>query len=604
MLARARQEANLLFSLLGPERTRRFWLLLIPMTMVALIEFCSVGLFLPYISLISNPTSLGRPGSLHLYYLTGASDLRSFIVRSGLLIALFFVFRTWFCFRTTQLQHKFASELRSYLAGRLLEAYFRQPYTFFLTRNKSVLQERVVLECERIGASLVDPILGVMTEFLVLVALMALLFFVDPTICITTVIIVGGVFIFSFIVVRPFVNAYSKEFNEGNEEVLRTAGQALSGVKTIKALGAEQIFVSSFKRQAVRVARCYASYVTLATLPRLTTELAAVAAIVGVMIVAALNPHKDLATLLPELTVYGAAAFRIMPSGHRIFGQAMAVRYYWPSIQKVAEGLHGDLAPPEFVPEPMEPVRQGLELQNVSFRYPESAGPTVQGLSVVIPAGSRVAFVGSSGAGKSTLVDLVLGLLHPESGRILVDGEELTPARVRAWQDQIGYVPQDVFLADTTLARNISLGTVSADSDRMSEAVERAQLGPLVRSLPLGLDTPAGELGVRLSGGERQRMGLARALYRRPSVLVLDEATSALDGATERDILDHLEQLPGVTQITITHRLRTLENYDRLFLLEGGRLIAQGTFQELLETRPEFARLVEPRQEPVGAAGT
>jgi ABC-type bacteriocin/lantibiotic exporter with double-glycine peptidase domain len=222
--------------------------------------------------------------------------------------------------------------------------------------------------------------------------------------------------------------------------------------------------------------------------------------------------------------------------------------------------------------------KREISLENVAFKYESSSVESLRGVSLIIPHGSTIGFIGTTGAGKSTLVDIILGLLTPVTGIVKVDGNDIQ-TNLRAWQNKIGYVPQSIFLTDDTLRRNIAFGISKNEIDETSiqRAIESAQLSDYVKSLPLGLDTIVGERGIRLSGGQRQRIGIARALYHDPSVLVLDEATSSLDNATEKSVMEAIKKLHGYkTIIIIAHRLSTVEHCDRIFKLEFGKIVDEG----------------------------
>jgi ABC-type multidrug transport system fused ATPase/permease subunit len=276
--------------------------------------------------------------------------------------------------------------------------------------------------------------------------------------------------------------------------------------------------------------------------------------------------------------LFAAAAFRIMPSVNRVLGAVQSLRYGLPVI----DVLHAELnlvTPKVAAPQsPAAPFCASLELSQITYTYPLAAEPALKDISLTIRVGESVGFIGESGAGKSTLVDILLGLLNSDMGNVRVDGQDIQ-SNLRNWQDQIGYVPQLIFLTDDTLRRNVAYGLPAEQIDEAAvwRSISSAQLEQFVNELPLGLDTLVGERGVRLSGGQRQRIGIARALYHNPAVLVLDEATSALDVTTERGVMDAVRSLRGgKTLIIVAHRLSTLEHCDHLFRLKRGRLVAEG----------------------------
>ena len=280
----------------------------------------------------------------------------------------------------------------------------------------------------------------------------------------------------------------------------------------------------------------------------------------------------------------------------RISNSNQALQGGIPALQLVLDALALPATPPDRVAvDPATVFRSGLVLRDVSFRYPGADVDALADVDLELSPGDTVALVGPSGAGKSTLIDVVMGLHPPTTGELLVDGRSMGELRA-AWQRGIGLVPQDIFLLDATIAENLAFGDRPEEIDRaaLDEAVEMAQLGDLVAELPAGLQTVVGERGVRLSGGQRQRLGIARALYRRPRLLVLDEATSALDSVTEAKITGTLRALRGrLTIITIAHRLSTVRDADRLVLMAEGRVVDEGPFEQLRTRNASFRRLVD-----------
>jgi ABC-type multidrug transport system fused ATPase/permease subunit len=284
-------------------------------------------------------------------------------------------------------------------------------------------------------------------------------------------------------------------------------------------------------------------------------------------------------SIVPTLALFAAAAFRLMPSVTRILNAIHTLRYGTP----VDDALYDELKDAVYQPPAKATTRApafhtSIELSNITYSYPDGHRPALDAVSLAVRKGESVGFVGPSGCGKSTLVDLVLGLFVADAGRVMVDGQDIQQ-NVRAWQDQIGYVPQSVYLTDDTLRRNVAFGLANHQIDEaaVQRAIKAAQLDEFVASLPNGLETIVGERGVRLSGGEHQRIGIARALYHDPAVLVLDEATSALDAATEQGVMRAVTALQGSkTLLIVAHRISTVAQCDRLYRLEQGRVVAAG----------------------------
>jgi ABC-type multidrug transport system fused ATPase/permease subunit len=305
------------------------------------------------------------------------------------------------------------------------------------------------------------------------------------------------------------------------------------------------------------------------------------------LVLTMLAQGRAMESVLPMLALFAAAAFRLMPSVNRILGAVQTLRFNQPVIDTLYTDLQLAIPAANANPIPATPFSEMLQLRQVNYTYFGAPQPALNDLSLAIRRGESVGFIGASGAGKSTLVDIILGLLTPDSGELRMDGTDIH-VHLRNWQNQIGYVPQSIFLTDDTLRRNVAFGLPNEQIDdaAVHDAIMAAQLEEFVASLPDGLETVVGERGVRLSGGQRQRIGIARALYHDPAVLVLDEATSALDAATERGVMQAVDALHGTkTIIIVAHRLSTVEHCDRLYRLEQGRVVEEGKTREILASQ-------------------
>jgi ABC-type multidrug transport system fused ATPase/permease subunit len=343
------------------------------------------------------------------------------------------------------------------------------------------------------------------------------------------------------------------------------------------------------------------------SLPRYYTETVAVTGILLVILIL-LTQGREMGTVLPTLSLFAAAAYRLVPSANRIVSLVHQIRHNAYALDTIYDGLvlseqpgrgRGTLQDSQIV-EALPPIRDGVRLENVTYRYSDPPTTALRDISLYIPRGHIVGFVGPSGAGKTTVVDVILGLLTPTEGRVLVDGHDIQD-NLRAWQAKLGYIPQEIYLLDDTLRANIAFGIQpdQMDETSVSQAVKAAQLGEWIESLPDGLDTMVGEEGVRISGGQRQRVGIARALYHNPELLIMDEATASLDNQMEAEVMKAILRLSGQkTILIIAHRLTTVKNCHRLYFMQYGRIVASGTYDELLDYSAEFqamARLVDDR---------
>jgi ABC-type multidrug transport system fused ATPase/permease subunit len=429
---------------------------------------------------------------------------------------------------------------------------------------------------------MLTPVLILMTEGLVLVGVSAVLLALEPVgalIVVATLGVLGLIVHFSTKgVVLRWGNA--RQLHEGLR--IQHLQQGLGSVKDVVLLGREHDFLQQYRVHNAGSASVNRKLQTLHQMPRPTLELLAVlslAILVGVM----LRRGISVESILPTIGLFAAAAFRIMPSVNRVINSLHSMRYGQPVVATLYDELHLPLAREATATQPT-PFERDVKLANVTYRYPGSNVAALKQVDLTIRHGTTVGFIGGSGAGKSTLVDVLLGLLPPDSGSVEVDGVDIAPNR-RGWQRNIGYVPQSIFLTDDSLRRNIAFGIAEEriDDRAVARAVRAAQLEEYIATLPEGLATMVGERGVRLSGGQLQRVGIARALYHDPDVLVLDEATSSLDAPTERGVMHSVGALHGrKTIVIVAHRLSTLADCDWVYRLEGGELVAQGDVEKMI----------------------
>jgi ABC-type multidrug transport system fused ATPase/permease subunit len=572
-------------------------LLLVAMVCQAAVELVGVASIAPFMSVAADPGVIHRNGVLQrLYELGGFASETAFLVALGLAVIGVIVLSSGVSAAATWAMLRYAWAVHHHLANRLLRGYLAQPYAFFVECNTANLHRNLLAEVQSVASGVLIPALTVVARSLVTLAIVVLLVAIDPLLALIVVLVLAGAYGLIYLIVRRRQGALGFARMDANRERYKVAGEAFGGIKDVKVLQREAAFASRFVPPSASFSRAMASNTAIAQLPRYLLEAVAFG---GILLIVLFSLHAGLefARILPTLSLYAFAGYRLMPTLQQIFAGVTQIRFNRAALDELSNDLERfrDDRIESHLP-PALPFQESIDFDAVTFRYPGASRPALDAVSLSVPLNQTIGLVGASGSGKTTLVDLLLGLYQPMSGRILVDGVELDEVRIPAWRQQVGYVPQQIFLSDDTIASNIAFGVPHQEIDvaRVERAARIAHLHDFVQALPDGYETVVGERGVRLSGGQRQRIGIARALYHEPAVLVLDEATSALDGATEEAVMDAIRGLAGhKTIVLIAHRLSTVRDCDRIFLFDQGRLACHGTFDELAASSPLFRAMAK-----------
>jgi ABC-type multidrug transport system fused ATPase/permease subunit len=593
--------------LIGHEKDMQMIWMLFLMVVVGVLDLLGVGAIYPLLSSVINASEVNNSWWIQIIYRNiGYVDLGALIVTMAILLLGMFLAKALLTSYANYYQYRFSYRFSSSLAHRVLKGYFSLDYSFFLSQNSAVLLKNVLGETNLVAVGVLIPLQSLISDSLIIIPLCILLIFVNPGTNLSAMLVVIALFGFSFLLMRSRLLVWGKEREALLAEANRIAHQSLFGVKEVKAINCEESYLVRLQKCLQHYANLTTYYASVQALPRIWIDFIVMSAL-ALLILFAQKTDMNLAQLAPLLGLYVAAFYRILPLFNRTFTNITTIVYYQPSVFVLREAIQGieDLERSIKLSRSLDYVvpslRGSIEFERVTYQYPNAEKNSVYDLTLKIPAGSRTAFVGASGAGKTTTVDLLLGLLEPTLGTISVDGLHLVKSNSRSWRDQIGYVPQQIFLADASVEDNIALGTLEGNIDplRLDAAIRMAGLERVIALLPQGIKTPLGENGVRLSGGERQRIGIARALYRQPRLLILDEATSALDMTTERQIMRDVFSLGRETTIIIiSHRLSAVQPCDQLFFLKNSRLVASGTYDEIVQNVPDFAAMAtEPKDD-------
>lgn len=581
--------------LVGRDHPVRWGLILVLNLFMSILEMVGAVLVYTLMTMVTDPASeIVLPVIGDARELLGDGDDQGAMLLIVALMAAFFVARGLLRVGITYVKSRVVQNTTARLSTTIVHGYFRWPYAAHLHRNSSELIRNGHQAVMEMSGQVISPGLKVFGDLAIVIGLLLVLIAVNPIATLLAVAVIGGTAIAMLALVQPRLKRQGQFRHAESKRTLFVLQQSLQGIRDIKLLGREEAFATEYGRSRRRMARAGYLQQTLEQVPQAMVETALLGFILGFFAVA-VTGDIDQATALSTLGLFAYAGLRIQPAVQGIVIGLNKLKYAAAPIDDVhrdyIDGLR--LSSQESEAATNVAFEESLRFEGVRFRYDGSDVDALTGIDVKFRPGQQIGICGPTGGGKTTFTDLLTGLLDPTEGRVTVDDVDVRTAR-RGWQANLGVVPQTVFLTDDTFRRNIALGIPDAkiDEQAVTDAVRLAQLDEFVQRLPEGLDTPVGERGVRISGGQRQRLAIARALYRRPSVLVFDEGTSALDNTTESLLMEAIESLrDDHTIILVAHRLSTVRNSDVVMLLEQGKLEAVGTFDELTKTNERFRKL-------------
>lgn len=591
--------ARKLLRALGPEGGRGLALLTVLVTMASLLEVAGMGAVMQFMGWIESPGRLSSPAFAPVRHFLGLEQQRELLITLGLSVVVLLAFGKAFNAFALWSQHRYVWQQDKLMSTRLLVSFLSRPYDWFLRQNGAHLNR--YLNSREFSSNLLAGVTDMISATLVTLILLTSLFWVDPWVALITMLGVALAQTCLLLVTRNPIRRWSDEAHELLHRRAVVGQEAMAGIKPLLSFARESCYVDEFVRLSERGSQLQAWREMVWDIPRFFLEAVALGLLLCLTLYFVI--WGGITRLLPMLSLYAMAGYRVIPAVHLLFHSLTRIRSSLPALDAYLEFIEEspgrDLSPPS------ERLRmtQSLRLERLVFRYSDEGAPALQQLDLEIRPKELIGIVGSTGSGKTTLTDILMGLLSPSAGCFSVDGQVLDSESQRHWRGSVGYVPQNVFLSDDTVSRNIAFAVPPAKADQQAviRAAEAAHIGGFIESLPLGYDTPVGDNGVRLSGGQRQRIGIARALYADPDLLIFDEATSSLDSVTEDAVMQAIGALSSSkTIVLVAHRLQTVKNCDRIYVLEAGRVAATGTYDELLKTSPAFQALA--RSAPAVAA--
>jgi len=583
--------------IIEPQENWQLLLLFISILLMALFQTLGVVSILPFLSVIMQPEIIESNRWLNwLYSSLGFTSVNSFIFFTGIFMLFIIIIGSLTSALATWLKVRFVYRKNHNLSAALLKKYLSLPYVYFLTHNTADLSKNILNEANILTVHFMLPLINIMIKGFIVIGILSMLLFTSIYITLLSVIILGGSYALIYLRFRNELKISGVKRLKENQLRFKTAGEALSGIKDIKVMGREAFFYQRYSKHSIKYSDLQVWNALVGQIPRYFLEILAFGGIIT-LVLYFISTAVNMNEVIPMVSFFAFAGYRLIPALQEIFQSFTMIRFSQATLNRIIEDLsEKDGFSEQFLVYEKEPINPmpfntSFRLKEISYNYPNTNEPVICSLSLLIQRNTSIGLVGPTGAGKTTLVDIILGLLTPQKGEFSVDGVKIDENNILNWQKNLSYVPQHIYLSDDTIMNNIAFGIPDEKIDRETvEYVARiSNLHDFISALPNGYQTIVGERGIRLSGGERQRVGIARALYHDPEVLVFDEATSSLDGVTESAVLEAIKNVTKLkTMIIIAHRLTTVKDCDIIYSINKGKITAQGTYDELMSSSASF----------------
>ena len=587
-----------LFNLLTTKQRKSFYTLQILVVLSAIMEIVSIASIIPFMTLVGDISLLQENTTISQFYeYSGASSKLQFVFLVGLGVLSVFLVSSIISMFTLWRLFMFANRTGIEIANRLYNHYLNQNWLFHANGSSAQLTKKISTETSRVTSLVLVPLLQMNAKIVLAILLSVSISIYDPQVAITGLSAFAVGYFIIFRSVRARLTKNGKAISQVDEQRFRLMNEGFGGIKDVLLFGRNNDFINRFSKAGETFAHSQGTNQSLAQVPRYMVELVAFGFMIALVLYLIATHKGNLGLVLPVLTVYTLAGFRLLPAFQQIFACIANIKGNISAFESIQQDLKDSLQTVEKIKKSSTGymnLKKEISLENITFTYPRKSEATLKQLNMLIPVNKVVGVVGSSGSGKSTLIDILLGLLEPHHGELRIDGTIINSQNRRLWQNTIGFVAQSIFLSEGSIAENVAFGIPKdkIDLDKVQQALELAHLSEFIQGLEKGLHTKVGERGVQLSGGQRQRIGIARALYNKAEVLIFDEATSSLDGLTEKMVMEAIHNFSGKkTIIMIAHRIKTVEKCDQIFFIDKGKVVDQGTFQELIKTNKQFKKI-------------
>lgn len=589
-----------LFSLLTVKQRRQFYFLQILVVFMAVMEILGVASIIPFMALVGDVNQLQEETFIaQVYTASGINSETKFLFMLGIAVMMMLFIATTISSFTIWKICMFSNKIGAEISERLYTHYLKQNWLFHASGSSASLTNKIAIDTIRVTSAIILPFMQMNAKSILAFLMVVSIFAFNPTVAIIIFLIFAFSYSILFTIVRMRLIQNGRIITRVNEKRFRLMNEGFGGIKDVLLLGRDNDFIKRFNKTGSSLAYSLGTNDALANVPRYIMELVAFGSTITVVLFLIVYYESDLGVILPILSVYALAGVKLLPAFQSIYTCIAKIRASTPAFESIQDDLiNSKKTKSNYVKENntfLVPKKQ-ISLENVSFKYPNKNDLVINNINITIPVNSVIGLVGPSGSGKSTLIDILLGLIDPFKGSMKIDDEVIDDSNRRAWQNTIGFVAQNIYLSEGSIAQNVAFGIPQDEInyDKVHQALKLAHLDELLSKYQNGIHTRVGERGVQLSGGQRQRIGIARALYYKSEVLVFDEATSSLDGISEKKIMEAINNFSGKkTIIMIAHRLKTVEKCDQIFFLDKGQIIDNGTYQELFKTNEHFKNMAE-----------
>ena len=586
------------FFLLNTKQKKKFLVLqclVITMSFSELMGVASIG---PFMTLIGNPDIINNPNHFLgiLYLHSGNNDPFTFMIQLGLLSLAILLTSATISIYTTWKLINFAQTTGTELGGRLYHYFMHKNWLFHTTSTTANLIKKIQGDTNKFTSHILEPILFMNAKITLMLFLALPIVIFNPSIAFIGLTLFSAAYLILFWIVKHIIRHNAELIDKATVNRYTSLTEGFGAIKDTLLHGKQKSYIARFDQDGKILSRGNSINITLGIIPKSIMDVFAFTALISLILFLFQSYEGDLGVILPTVAIYALAGFKLLPCFQQIYSSVTNIKAGIPTFYAIRNDLLSSLENPNSLNKITTQLtpKNSIKISDATFTYPGKSDPTLHNLNIEIPVNKKIGIVGSTGSGKSTTIDLILGLVKPESGQLFVDEIPITDHNLREWQNSLGYVPQSIFLSNKSILENIAFGDPreTIDIPKVREAIRLANLEEFINELPDGIDTYVGERGIQLSGGQRQRIGIARSLYNNVKVLILDEATSALDGITERYLMQAINDLSAdKTIIIIAHRFTTIERCDMIYMIEHGTVSDKGSYQELMERNSKFRKM-------------